>query len=116
MPNRCCQLVPPLMDIWFARCVWIGSWSLRVSPKLRRDYHQSFVQPNFRTEKERGSPYKLSAYFDVFAGQKGTQKSCAKPWYSRMSGKSPARQAVVQQPENIHFAKCQENLDGALAV
>ena len=43
--------------------------------RLRRDYHQSFVQPDFRAQKKKGLLWRFSAYFSVFKAEKGPKKS-----------------------------------------
>ena len=53
--------------------------SSRTELVLRRNYHQSFVQPDFRAEKK-ALPGGFSACFPVFQAEKGPKKICTKPW------------------------------------
>ena len=49
---------------------------------VRRDYHQSFAQPDFHAPA-----WRISAYSPVFKTEKGPQKNCTEPRYACRSGK-----------------------------
>ena len=50
---------------------------------FRKDYHQSFVQPELRAEKEKKRAFSggFSVYFPVFTAEKDAKKSAPNPGY-----------------------------------
>ena len=69
--------------------------AIAITRRSERDYHQSFVQPDFRTEKvkKRGSlSGDVLLSFLCLRPQKGTKETHVKPWYVRKSGKSPGQE------------------------
>ena len=67
-----------------------------VYQKVRREYHQSFAQPGFRTEKKGAISGHFLLIFQCFRKKKGRQKkTCAQPGYARRSGNSPALKKLV---------------------
>ena len=56
----------------------LETWVQTENPTVRRDYHQSFVQPDLRAEMK-GFLWRVSAWCPVFKAEKGPPKSVPNP-------------------------------------